>query len=156
MEKVREAHSLRHPELSEVARVFATFRTDMEAHAQKEEQVLFPCIAKLDADEPFSLTCGSVRYSIQEMEKEHEDAGAALATLRRLTDGYTFSEEVCSTYRAMLDALAELEDDTHRHVHKENSILFPRAESRVAILTAQQAARESGYSSTELAGRSRA
>ena len=27
----------------------------------------------------------------------------------------------------MLHALAELETDMHRHVHKENSILFPRA-----------------------------
>jgi regulator of cell morphogenesis and NO signaling len=27
----------------------------------------------------------------------------------------------------MLAALAELEADTHQHVHKENNILFPRA-----------------------------
>ena len=61
------------------------------------------------------------------MEREHEVAGSALASLRRLTGGYAAPADACATYRAMIDALAALEADTHRHVHKENSILFPRA-----------------------------
>ncbi|HVA49885.1 MAG TPA: hypothetical protein VNH11_26195 [Pirellulales bacterium] len=35
--------------------------------------------------------------------------------------------DACNTFRAMLDGLRALEAETHRHVHKENSILFPRA-----------------------------
>jgi iron-sulfur cluster repair protein YtfE (RIC family) len=31
------------------------------------------------------------------------------------------------SYRAMLERLALLEEDTPRHVHEENNILFPRA-----------------------------
>ena len=136
-EKVRNAHAQRHPELIELARVFAAFRSDMEAHAQKEELILFPYIERLEQSEmlpPFG--CGSVRNPIQVMEQEHEEAGAALETMHRLTHGYTIPEGACATYRAMLDALAELEADTHRHVHKENSILFPRAEAREASLHA--------------------
>ena len=145
-EKVKNAHSQRHPELSEVARVFAAFRTDMEAHAQTEEQVLFPSIEKLDREEKSSpIASSNVQDTIQTMEKEHEEAGEALATLRRLTAGYSVPQGACATYRAMLDALAELEANTHQHVHKENSILFPRAEAKEATLIARQTAPEIGH-----------
>lgn len=77
------------------------------------------------------------------MEQEHEEAGAALAAMRRLTNGYAAPEGACATYRAMLDALAELEADTHRHVHKENSLLFPSAQAREAELAARRPTQES-------------
>ena len=137
-QKVRDAHARRHPELTEVASVFAAFRSDMEAHTDREEQILFPYIEQLESEnaDP-TIVGGSVHGTIQEMEKDHEDAGQALETLRRLTNGFTAPDGACATYRAMLDALSELEADTHRHVHKENSILFPRAEAREAELSAR-------------------
>ena len=57
---------------------------------------------------------------------EHEHSGDALAKMRALTGGFT-PPGACNTYVAMLGGLAELEADTHAHVHKENSILFPMA-----------------------------
>lgn len=137
-EKVRNAHSERHPELVELAQVFAAFRLEMEAHAEKEEQVLFPFIVRLEqASSLPAFACGSVHNPIQHMEEEHEQAGAALETMNRLTNGYKIPAGACATYRVMLNLLAELEADTHRHVHKENSILFPRAEAREAELAAR-------------------
>jgi regulator of cell morphogenesis and NO signaling len=47
--------------------------------------------------------------------------------MRHLTGDYTAPETACNTYRALLQALQEL--DLHRHIHLENSILFPRAVS---------------------------
>ena len=35
--------------------------------------------------------------------------------------------EACNTYRALFAGLVELEDDLHRHIHLENSVLFPQA-----------------------------
>ncbi len=129
-QKVRDAHSSRHPELAELADTFTAFREGMEAHAQKEELVLFPAIERLERKETAtSLDCGSISHAIQVMESEHEEAGEGLKTMRSLTNGYAVPDGACATYRAMLDALSELEEDTHRHVHKENSILFPRAEA---------------------------
>jgi regulator of cell morphogenesis and NO signaling len=61
------------------------------------------------------------------MEHEHDDAGRALLRMRELTSGFTPPVDACNTFRAMLDGLAELETDTHRHVHKENHVLFPGA-----------------------------
>lgn len=63
--KVRDAHATRHPELDELARVFAAFRADMEAHTQKEEGILFPYISRLEQAETLPLFhCASVRNPI--------------------------------------------------------------------------------------------
>lgn len=127
-QKVRDAHGKRHPELAPLAEVFSSFREHMEEHAGKEERFLFPYIEALASNEAQpALECGSIANAIQVMEREHEDAGDALDAMRRLTSGYRVPEGACATYRAMLDALAQLEADTHTHVHKENHILFPRA-----------------------------
>jgi regulator of cell morphogenesis and NO signaling len=59
------------------------------------------------------------------MLREHDIAGDLLARLRTLTGGYAAPEDGCGSYRALYDGLAELEADTHLHVHKENNVLFP-------------------------------
>jgi regulator of cell morphogenesis and NO signaling len=61
------------------------------------------------------------------MLHEHDDAGAALTRLRELTNGFNPPPEACNTYRALFAGLAELEDDLHRHIHLQNSVLFPAA-----------------------------
>ena len=61
------------------------------------------------------------------MEVEHGEAGDALRAMRSLTGDFTPPQDACPTYRALLGALAELEADMFRHVHKENNVLFPRA-----------------------------
>ncbi len=61
------------------------------------------------------------------IEQEHQKTGAALAQLRWLTDDFRPPEWVCNTYRALLAGLLRLEQDLHRHIHKENNILFPLA-----------------------------
>jgi regulator of cell morphogenesis and NO signaling len=144
-QKVRNAHAQRHPELVELADIFAGFRAEMESHTQAEEKVFFPRIDRLERAETLPASpAAAIGSSIRVLEKEHAAAGAALETMRRLTNGFTLPEDGCATYRAMLDGLAELESDTHRHVHKENSILFPRAEAREAELAAARPAQKRG------------
>ena len=94
----------------------------------KEERVLFPAIRQLEqsADDP-SFPFGTVANPIRMMEQEHDDAGYALSRLHSLTRDYQVPEGACNTYRTMLAVLRHLERDMHQHVHKENSILFPRA-----------------------------
>ena len=65
-----------------------------------------------------------------------DDAGDALKRMRELTDNYSIPDHACNTYRALFDSLEQLEYDMHRHVHKENSILFPRAVEAEAKLSA--------------------
>ncbi len=92
---------------------------ELEAHMEKEEQVLFPLILS-----------GRGRFAsmaIQVMEEEHVDHGRNLERLREMTHGYTPPAEACGTWRALYLGLAELELALMQHIHLENNVLFPRA-----------------------------
>lgn len=136
IERTVAAHAGRHPDLCELQRVFLGLRTELELHMRKEEEVLFPMLRTIEAASTRpAFHCGSLANPIRVMEDEHDRAGEALASMRRLTEGYAPPADACHTYRAALTGLAELEADLHRHIHKENNILFPRAleaEARLA------------------------
>jgi regulator of cell morphogenesis and NO signaling len=128
LRKIAAKHGPNNPRLIKLLDVFLALRGEYEQHAMKEERILFPMIRMLDQGaDPSSFHCGSLKNPIRVMVMEHDHAGAALQQMRELTNGYTAPADACNTYRATMDALAQLEQDLHRHVHKENSILFPRA-----------------------------
>jgi regulator of cell morphogenesis and NO signaling len=122
--RVAKVHGHHAPEVIDLHSVFVAFRQELEEHAMKEEQVLFPWIKRLEAGElgPFHA---SVANPIRCMEHEHENAGHALERFRELTNGYQPPEDACNTWRVLYASLEALEQDMHTHVHKENSILFP-------------------------------
>jgi regulator of cell morphogenesis and NO signaling len=59
---------------------------------------------------------------------EHQSAGAAIAKLRDLANSYSPPSHACNTYRALYGELALFEKDTHEHIHKENHVLFVKAQ----------------------------
>lgn len=125
-EKVALKHAVRHPELEEVRSTFVELSDDFSPHLAKEERVLFPMIRELatSSTEP-TFHCGSLQNPISVMMLEHDGVGELLEKLRALTSGYQTPANGCASYRALYDGLAELEADTHLHVHKENNLLFP-------------------------------
>lgn len=127
-EKVAKVHGERHPEMIELAEIFKPFREQLELHMQKEELILFPGISSIESSgSPRAFGCGGgVDHPIEVMTHEHDDAGEALSTMRRLTNGYTAPADACNTFKVLLHELAKLELEMHAHVHKENNILFPR------------------------------
>jgi regulator of cell morphogenesis and NO signaling len=130
MEKVLGVHGERHPELGAVARTFAELQQDILPHMMKEEQVLFPFLGRLattPAEAPLAVPFGSVENPIRMMEMEHEAVGGLLARLRGLTGGFTAPDDACNTFRGLYHAFADIERDTHEHIHVENNILHPRA-----------------------------
>jgi regulator of cell morphogenesis and NO signaling len=138
-DKVVGVHAGRHAELVEVRAVFAALRSDLEPHLAKEERMLFPMIRTLaSAAVAPSFPCGSIRNPISVMMLEHDAAGEMLATLRAITDAYQAPADGCASYRALYDGLAELEADTHLHVHKENNLLFPAVVALEARLAEPQ------------------
>jgi regulator of cell morphogenesis and NO signaling len=137
--KVAGVHASRHPELNTVADLVLALRADLEPHLAKEEQVLFPMIRELaeaDPATPPSFHCGSLANPIRVMLLEHDRVGELLAELRALTGDFTPPADACASYTALYDGLAELEADTHLHVHKENNVLFPLVEALEARLGA--------------------
>lgn len=126
--RVAHVHGDHEPRLLEVRDAYLALQNEMTSHMMKEESILFPMIRQLEAGaNAADFHCGSLANPIRQMEAEHAEAGSALERMNSLTDGFTPPEWACNTYRAMLSALAHLESDLHRHVHKENNVLFPRA-----------------------------
>lgn len=126
--KVNKVHGENHPELADVASTFEAMRAELESHMLKEERVLFPSIDLMEIRQMAgNFPFGSVANPIEMMEHEHDDVGIALQKLRELTSDFTPGPDACTTWRVMLEALENLEQDIHQHIHKENNILFPRA-----------------------------
>jgi regulator of cell morphogenesis and NO signaling len=126
VDKIVSVHGERHPELAEVQRLYNELRADLEPHLTREEQELFPMIRQLTATTggPDSHDPALVAQ-IEALAAEHETVGDLLDQLNRITSGYTTPTDGCASYAACYRALAELEADTHLHVHKENNLLFP-------------------------------
>lgn len=126
VDKILSVHGANHPELADIASCFALLRADLEPHMMKEERVLFPMVRELAAATGLpSFHCGSLRNPISVMLREHDAVGDLLAKMRQLTNGYVVPADGCASYVACFAALAELEADTHLHIHKENNVLFP-------------------------------
>ncbi len=135
-DRVAAKHGWRDGRLPEVAAAVNTLAAEMTDHMRKEEKILFPLVREIEAGAADGFPCGSIANPIRQMEAEHESAGNLTAKLRLLTDGFTPNAEACNTHRALLGGLEEFESDLHRHVHKENNVLFPRA---LALAAAQPA-----------------
>jgi regulator of cell morphogenesis and NO signaling len=125
-DKVASVHAERHPELAVISGLVAELRAELEPHLTKEERILFPMLRELGAaTQTPQIHCGSLANPIRVMAFEHDTAGDVLARLRAATSGYSVPDDGCASYQALYVTLAELEADTHLHVHKENNVLFP-------------------------------
>jgi regulator of cell morphogenesis and NO signaling len=132
VQRIATVHGERHPNLLKVHDIFGPFADEMESHMAQEERELFPAIRRLETGAGADPTLAD---SIPALEHEHDHAGRDLALFRELTDNYLPPDDACHTYRATLEGLAELERDMHRHVHRENNILFPRAAAKARALS---------------------
>ncbi|MFI5335465.1 MAG: iron-sulfur cluster repair di-iron protein [Opitutales bacterium] len=126
-DRVARKHAWRDARLPELAETVQSLAAEMLAHMQKEEGVLFPLVRQIESGARPGLPGSVLAGPIGQMEAEHEAAGQLTTRARELSDGFTPDAESCNTHRALLAGLAEFEGDLHRHVHKENNILFPRA-----------------------------
>ena len=130
--KVCSAHAENHPELLQIQSEFQTLCAELGPHMMKEENILFPYIVRLEAaaavnaPAPFA-PFGTVQNPIAMMMQEHDAAGDILKTIRKLSRDFEVPPSACLSYQALYDALRELEQDLHQHIHLENNLLFPKA-----------------------------
>lgn len=116
--KVARVHADRDPEgrLPRILDTLLALKSELEGHMEREESELFPRLLAADGE-----------TGVGAYVDDHEEAGAALARLRELTDEYRPPEDACNTWRALWAGLEALEHAMHEHVHLENNVLFPRA-----------------------------
>ena len=121
--KVARVHGGGHPETVQIADRFEGVLVDLAQHMAREETELFPAIAA-------GAPAAELAPLIEEMEGDHEGAGALMREIRELSDDYTPPADACATYRAAYANLEAFEEDLHRHVHLENNVLFPKVRGK--------------------------
>lgn len=130
--KIAGVHGAHHPEVIQIAYIFEKIAADMVDHLKEEEEILFPTIKKLEAARiagttPDAKERDTIRVSLLRLQREHEDIGDAVHSIRHLSKNYTIPGDACNTFTVTYQKLKEFEDDLHKHVHLENNILFPKA-----------------------------
>ncbi len=93
---------------------------ELQQHMLKEEQVLFPMLAR-------GARGSQVHMPVRVMEHEHEEHAVHLARFRELTHDYAAPPHACATWRALYQGLSTMELELKEHIHLENNVLFPRA-----------------------------
>lgn len=101
-----------------LADLLETISSDLEDYMQKEEQILFPLMRR--GGHPM------IAQPIAMMLAEHDDHGAHLRALERLTGDFTVPDDACPTWRALCIGARKFADDLVEHIHIENNVLFPR------------------------------
>ena len=131
MQRVGRVHGQTHPELLELQKCWNTVRDDLDGHLKKEEQILFPTIQEMESalaeGRPVAGAMCGLHGPVRQMEFEHEVVGRALATMRTVTNEYALPAGACGSYRALYSGLDKMEEELHRHIHLENSVLHPLA-----------------------------
>ncbi|HEU0139145.1 MAG TPA: hemerythrin domain-containing protein [Bryobacteraceae bacterium] len=121
-----------HPELKRMGALFAAMAKDLHMHLIKEEQTLFPYIARLEEAvqrgtavswPPF----GTVENPIRIMIEEHDQTDHELKEMRSLSGGYMFPPDAPASYAALYEGLRSFEREMEDHIRLENEELFPRA-----------------------------
>lgn len=95
---------------------------ELESHMSKEEQILFPMIAR----GMVAMAGGPVSV----MRHEHDEHGSALAELERLTNDLTLPEGACQTWQRLYRGLSTFRDDLKAHIQTENDLLFSRIDGK--------------------------
>lgn len=112
----------------------AEMQDELEAHMQKEEQVLFPMLAR--------GLHGAASAPITVMRMEHDDHGVALQRLADLTNDITLPRAACNTWRALYLGLRTLREDLMEHIHLENNVLFEPGLPAASVAAATHAAND--------------
>lgn len=113
--KILKVHYQSHgKELTLIYNKFLDLKAALIPHFSQEEVVDFP----------YFLSGKSVNF--EELIKEHEAVGDILRKLEKYTDHYQAPKDACETYIYTFKLLKDLEDDIHKHVFLENSVLFTR------------------------------
>lgn len=126
------SHRDAQPQLRRMESLFAGMARDLAMHLIREEQTLFPYIARVEdaaaRNAPVSWPpFGAVTNPIRMMILDHEQTGAELAEIRRLSNGYAVPPGAPDLLTILYDGLRAFDLNMTEHVDAEDHLLFPRA-----------------------------
>jgi regulator of cell morphogenesis and NO signaling len=132
--QVVDQHARDHPQLAELQVLFLILSDKLSTHMIREEQMLFPYILRLEeaverGERLARPVFGSVRDPIDVLMVEHEGMKAGLEKIQSTAGTYAIPLEGSVIWKTLARGLKALEQDLHRHLQLEDTILFPRAVS---------------------------
>jgi regulator of cell morphogenesis and NO signaling len=132
--QVVDQYARDYPQLVELQVLFLALSDQLTTYMIREEQMLFPYILRLEeaAEQGERLArpvFGSLRDPIDVLMVEHEGMKAALERIAATAGSHAVPREGSASWRALARGLRALEQDLHRHLEIEDTILFPRAVS---------------------------
>jgi len=125
LSKIMRVHYASHgEELLHLHHLYSLLLMELDEHFAKEEASLFPQIKAFDLDKSDATLKASVITEVLEAESEHDAAGDLIKEIDAFTHHYVAPSDGCNSYKRTFLLMKELEEDTFRHIHMENSILF--------------------------------
>jgi regulator of cell morphogenesis and NO signaling len=116
-----------------VEEAFNDLAAEVLEHMEHEEESIFPYVKLLSTTHKRKEIYGSlfVRTLSKPLsliiESEHKRIESLLKQLRKTTNNYTFSEDVCPHHQVIYNRLKEFDVDLVQHKGLEDRILFPKA-----------------------------
>ncbi|MGH7137059.1 MAG: hemerythrin domain-containing protein, partial [Pirellulales bacterium] len=124
--EIDDASRRQYPELTELAEVFDNFRQQLLEHVEQEERALFEVLRAVDAREiSVEDAVADPRGVARLMRDDHDQIGAALLRIRRLTNGYAPPRDASPAHRAIVAGLWELEANLQLAMREEDDVLYP-------------------------------
>jgi len=130
--RIATKHGEKAPQFKTMAKLIEQLRDEMFAHLEKEEQVLFPSIVRLEeaaedrSSAPYACFW-SVAQPVSVMMREHDSAEGLVEEIRTRTNGFEPPKWACPRNTAFHASLAAFASDLRQHIHLENDLLFPQA-----------------------------
>ena len=111
------SHGAEQADLAAVRAPFMRLIDDLGVHLAKEEEILFPLVQYVGSAPAAALA---------DLVKDHDGQRRHLADLQTATNGWQAPAGACTTWSALVLALAELARDLEAHLVLEESALFNR------------------------------
>lgn len=92
---------------------------EIESHMLKEEQILFPMLAR--------GMYGPAHGPISVMMFEHEQHFNTVERIHHLTHDLILPEGACNTWRSLYEGLGAYAQELAQHIDVENNVLFAKA-----------------------------
>lgn len=108
-----------------LAAALQAIATELEAHIDKEEAVVFPALSE--------GKFGQMQNALASLRLEHANHETAVNLIAAITHGLRLPLNACTSWRKLYAGLGKLAEDLDEHRYLEDNVLFPRFETAVQL-----------------------
>ncbi len=129
LQKIAAIHGSDYPELYTVYRMFKEAANALIEHINKEEEIVFPFIEKMN-HMILDGSRGRLEHSNNPLDMliaEHGNEEDRFGRIATISNGYCPPPDACNTYRITYAMLKEFDNELRTHAWLENEVLVPKA-----------------------------